>query len=55
MEQRKPISRALHALGLGDLGFVGKWVGLSTIIGVLGGVAAVGYVVAAAFLRVESS
>ncbi len=30
-------------LGLKDIGFVGKWVGVSTLIGVLGGLAAVGF------------
>jgi len=37
------MSRVLRALGLGDLGFVGKWVGLSTLIGIMGGLAAVGF------------
>ncbi len=30
-------------LGLRDLGFAGKWVGLSTLVGFLGGLAAVGF------------
>lgn len=37
------MARVLAVLGLGDLGFVGKWIGLSTVIGVIGGLAAVGF------------
>ncbi len=40
---RKGWIRVLTFLGLGDLGFVGKWVGLSSVIGVCGGFAAVGF------------
>ena len=41
----------LERLGLGDLGFVGKWVGLASLIGVIGGFAAVGFEWLLHFLR----
>jgi CIC family chloride channel protein len=37
------IGRLLGLLGLRDLGFVGKWVGLATLIGFAGGLAALGF------------
>lgn len=37
------LARVLAFFGLRDLGFVGKWVGLSTLIGFAGGLAAVGF------------
>lgn len=36
-------SRLVGLLGLRDLGFVGKWVGMSTLVGLAGGLAAVGF------------
>jgi CIC family chloride channel protein len=36
-------ARLLGFLGLGELGFVGKWVGISTLIGFAGGLAAFGF------------
>ena len=37
------IGRVLEILGLSDLGFVGKWVGMSTLVGLAAGLAAVGF------------
>ena len=37
------IGRALAFLGLRSLGFKGKWAGLATLIGLVGGLAAVGF------------
>ena len=37
------VSRILRVLGLGELGSVGKWVGLSALIGFVGGVVAFGF------------
>ena len=39
----KGLGRLLSFLGLGDLGFVGKWIGVSTLIGLVGGFAALGF------------
>lgn len=38
-------------LGLQDIGFVGKWVGMSTLIGLIGGFAAFGFEHVCVFLR----
>ena len=40
---RTRIGTWFSRIELGDLGFAGKWVGLSTLVGVLGGLAAVGF------------
>jgi len=36
-------TRVLELLGLQDLGFAGKWIGLSSLIGIAGGLAAVAF------------
>lgn len=44
MEERpQGLARLLSFLGLQDLGFVGKWVVVSTLIGLAGGLAALGF------------
>ncbi len=39
----RPLLRFLRAIGLTELGYVGKWVGLAAVIGFAGGLAAVGF------------
>jgi len=47
----KGLGRLITFLGLEDIGYVGKWVGLSTLIGVVGGLAAVGFEWVCHYLR----
>ena len=42
-EPGKGLSRLVAFFGLHDLGYVGKWVGMSTLIGLVGGFAALGF------------
>jgi len=49
--QGKGLGRLFAFLGLTDLGFVGKWVGMSTLVGIVGGLAAAGFKWLLGFLR----
>ena len=49
--ENKGLGRLFAFLGLTDLGFVGKWIGMSTLVGLMGGLAAVGFKWLLAVLR----
>lgn len=41
--RRTDLNPLLARLGLGDIGFVGKWIGISSVVGFVAGLAAVGF------------
>ena len=48
------LGRVFSLLGIQDPGFVGKWIGMSTLIGFAGGLAAVGFDLLLAYLKANA-